>query len=197
MLTELLPTTLATKDSDAVDDQILDAALDQVAAYGLKRTTMDDVAKRAGVGRMTVYRRFPTKSELLRRLVGREAQRVVATIGRAAATERTPADQVVAAFVETLRLTQEHPLIVRLVHHEPEALLELADLQDPDLLGLARAFVAAALGRPPDDQASEVVVRLVISFVVLPRSVVDVTNEAEARAFATTVLVPILSGATT
>lgn len=197
VLSDLLPTALATPeapDADAVDDQILDAALHQVAAYGLKRTTMDDVAKRAGVGRMTVYRRFPTKDELLRRLVAREAHRVVATIGAAAAREASGADRVVAAFVETLRLTRTHPLIDRLVNHEPEALLELAELQDPDLLGLARAFVAAALGRPPDDPASEVVVRLVISFVVLPRSVVDVTDETAARAFARTVLVPILGG---
>ena len=40
-----------------------------------------------------------------------------------------------------------------------------------------------------------VVVRLVISFVVLPRSVVDVSDEAAARAFARQVLVPILTGA--
>jgi AcrR family transcriptional regulator len=196
VLTDLLPGVLtsAATEPDAVEDQILDAALGQVAAYGLKRTTMDDVAKRAGLGRMTVYRRFASKDELLRRLVAREAHRVVATIGAAAATQRTGADRVVAAFVETLRLTRTHPLIDRLVNHEPEVLLELADLEDPDLLGLARAFVASALGRPSDDPASEVVVRLVISFVVLPRSVVDVTDEDAARAFARSILVPILGG---
>lgn len=197
MLSALLPDLLAAAPgpaADPVDDQILDAALDQVAAYGLKRTTMDDVAKRAGLGRMTVYRRFASKPELLRRLVAREAHRMVEAIAVAAAPEPTGAERVVAAFVAALRLTRTHPLVQRLVHHEPEALLELAHLEDPDLLALARAFVAANLGRSPDDQASEVVVRLVLSYVVLPRSVVDVTDEGQARAFARTVLVPILGG---
>lgn len=209
MLTELLPRALSEPGtSEPGDDVILDAALAQVAAYGLKRTTMDDVARRAGVGRMTVYRRFATKGELLHRLVAREAQRMVAAIAEAAAAE--PDDdlpaRVVAAFVTTLRLTREHPLVDRLVRMEPEALLELAQLEQPDLLALARTFVAAELrrgrrradqGGQAVDQVAEVVVRLVISFVVLPRSVVDVTDEAAARAFARQVLVPILTGAPT
>ena len=191
VLTELLPRALADAgEAEPGDDVILDAALDQVAAYGLRRTTMDDVARRAGVGRMTVYRRFATKGELLQRLVAREAQRMVAAIGSAAETETELPDRVVAAFVAALRLTRQHPLVDRLVRMEPEALLELAQLENPDLLGLARTFVAAELRRgqsdgaagPVDaDQAAEVVVRLVISFVVLPRSVVDVTDEEAAR----------------
>ena len=41
------------------DDRVLDAARACVLDVGVRRTTMTDVARRAGVSRMTLYRRFP------------------------------------------------------------------------------------------------------------------------------------------
>jgi AcrR family transcriptional regulator len=205
VLIDLVPGVLAALPVAEEDDEaILDAALDQAVAYGLERMTMDDVARRAGVGRMTVYRRYATKDDLVRRLLAREARAIVAHVAASASAEANLADRVVAAFVATLRVARAHPLIDRIVRVEPESLFQLAALEDPDLLALARAFVAAelraarkagAIGAVDVDHVAEVVIRLVISFVVLPRGVVDVADEAEARAFARTVLVPILTGA--
>jgi AcrR family transcriptional regulator len=199
MLTDLLPGVLGELGSlDPADDAVLDAALAQAAAVGLKRTTMDDIARRAGVGRMTVYRRFTSKDALLRRLVLREALRVVDAVRAASAADDDLADRIVTAFVTVLRFTREHPLVERIVRFEPETLLELASLREPDIVALSRAFVAGELRRAGVDvdheQVAEAVVRLVVSFVVVPRSVVDVTDDAEARAFARAVLVPMLTG---
>lgn len=207
MLTDLLPGLLEAPlaATDPADDEILDAALAEAVAFGLRRATMDEVARRAGVGRMTVYRRFGTKDELLRRLIVREAYRLVAAVGDATKAEPDLADRIVTGFVTVLRLTRDHPLIDRLVRVEPEVLTELSTLEHPDFVGLGRAFIAAELRRAQadgtiadvdPDQVAEVVVRLVISFVVLPRSVVDVTDDAAARTFARSVLVPILTGGT-
>ncbi|HJP74653.1 MAG TPA: TetR/AcrR family transcriptional regulator [Pseudonocardiaceae bacterium] len=49
----------------AVDDAILRAALELFKANGFADTSIDAVAKRAGVTRVTVYRRFAGKEELL------------------------------------------------------------------------------------------------------------------------------------
>ncbi|HEX6342739.1 TetR/AcrR family transcriptional regulator [Umezawaea sp.] len=54
------------------DDDLLDAARDCVVEVGVRRTTLTDVAKRAGVSRMTLYRRFPDVSALVRTLMTRE-----------------------------------------------------------------------------------------------------------------------------
>ena len=56
---------------DAVYNRVLDAALALAAASGLRHLTMDDVARRTGVGRMTVYRRFGSKAALIDALAGR------------------------------------------------------------------------------------------------------------------------------
>ena len=105
--------TVPTAD-DALAQRILDAALELAAASGPKNLTMDDVAKRARVGRMTVYRRFGSKATLLDALAVREARRCLNQIADALDPE-APIDQRFAdLFVATLRVIREHPLLQRL-----------------------------------------------------------------------------------
>jgi AcrR family transcriptional regulator len=49
----------------ACDHAILDAALAEYAANGLDGMSVEAVAARAGVGKATIYRRFPSKAALV------------------------------------------------------------------------------------------------------------------------------------
>ncbi|MCX7620860.1 MAG: TetR/AcrR family transcriptional regulator [Acidimicrobiales bacterium] len=51
--------------STEADQAIIDATLDLFAAHGYDGVTIEAVAENAGVARSTIYRRFPTKAELL------------------------------------------------------------------------------------------------------------------------------------
>lgn len=51
---------------EAVVRKVLEAALSEVARAGYHGLRFEDVAKRAGVNNTTVYRRWPSKHELLR-----------------------------------------------------------------------------------------------------------------------------------
>ncbi len=53
-------------------DPVLDAVRDCVLAVGVRRTTLTDVARRAGVSRMTLYRRWPDVRTLVGDLMTRE-----------------------------------------------------------------------------------------------------------------------------
>ena len=64
-------------------DRIASAALDQFAEYGIRRSTIDDVAKRAGVSRVTVFRRFTNKEHLVEFVIAREIRRGVHELDRA------------------------------------------------------------------------------------------------------------------
>ena len=66
-----------------MSERILDAALELVAASGLRNLTMDEAASRAGVGRMTVYRRFGDREGLIDALAARESRRCLAELDRA------------------------------------------------------------------------------------------------------------------
>ena len=56
------PAVVAQLDNpDQITTRILAAALEQAELVGMRRSTMEDVARRSGVGRATLYRRSPPK----------------------------------------------------------------------------------------------------------------------------------------
>ncbi|HEY7053053.1 MAG TPA: helix-turn-helix domain-containing protein [Mycobacterium sp.] len=60
---------LSTSNGLSVDDRILDAAASCVTAYGVERVTLAEIARRAGVSRPTVYRRWTDTREILAALL--------------------------------------------------------------------------------------------------------------------------------
>ncbi|NKS90380.1 TetR family transcriptional regulator [Rhodococcus hoagii] len=64
-------------DAPSVDDQILYAARSCVLDFGLRRTTLAEVARRAGVSRPTVYRRWPDTRAVVADLLTREIRVVI------------------------------------------------------------------------------------------------------------------------
>jgi AcrR family transcriptional regulator len=60
---------------DEMTERLLDAAHEQFCRVGVKRSTMTDVARLAGVSRITVHRRFATKDQLVEQVVRREFRR--------------------------------------------------------------------------------------------------------------------------
>ncbi|GGK64008.1 TetR/AcrR family transcriptional regulator [Nocardia camponoti] len=61
------------------DIAILDATRACVVDFGVRRTTLTEVARRAGVSRPTVYRRWPDTGSLIAELLVRELKGIVAT----------------------------------------------------------------------------------------------------------------------
>lgn len=55
--------------ADPTDDRIIDAAADCVIAFGVDRVTLAEIARRAGVSRPTVYRRWPDTRSILASLL--------------------------------------------------------------------------------------------------------------------------------
>ncbi|QZY29050.1 TetR/AcrR family transcriptional regulator [Nocardioides coralli] len=96
-------------------DGYLDAARACILDVGWRRTTLTEVARRAGVSRMTIYRAWPDMPTLLGDLMTREWGEVVAT--RAAAAD------VVTAVVDTVRALRDNELFLRIVELDPELLL--------------------------------------------------------------------------
>lgn len=52
--------------SEATGQRVLDTALELLLEQGIRKTSMDEVAERAGVTRVTIYRHFRDKKELVR-----------------------------------------------------------------------------------------------------------------------------------
>src|SRR3954469_18048646 len=105
----------------------LDAARDCILDVGWRRATLTEVARRAGVSRMTIYRAWPDMPSVLGDLMTREWSQVVAaavaTADDAGGTQASAADRIVAEVVATVRALRENELFVRIVELDPELLL--------------------------------------------------------------------------
>ncbi len=105
----------------------LAAARACILDVGWRRTTLTEVARRAGVSRMTIYRNWPDMPAVLADLMTREWGEVVArAVGDADAalgTSATAADRIVAEVVATTRALRDNELFMRIVELDPELLL--------------------------------------------------------------------------
>jgi TetR/AcrR family transcriptional regulator, repressor for uid operon len=95
----------------------------EAAAHGVAGLTTEGVARRAGVNRATVYRRFGDRDSLIEAMTMREGQRMAMGIALAVARVSDPAEQFVEGFVASIRLAREHPIISRVASVEPEQLV--------------------------------------------------------------------------
>src|SRR4051794_36969491 len=205
MATAILQQALDAKPpADPTTDRVVSGALAQFEDFGIRRTTMEDVARGAGVARVTVYRRFATKEHLVEAVVLWEAQRFFAELEAATARFDSVEDRIVEAFAHTLAAAREQRLLNRLLRTEPEMLLPHLTTEGGPVLAAGRAFLArqmklAGTDVPAreTDAVAELVARLVLSFLLTPESAVKLESPREARRFARRYVVPLMTGAPT
>ncbi|MEU7830870.1 MULTISPECIES: TetR/AcrR family transcriptional regulator [unclassified Nonomuraea] len=175
--------------------RILDAAYARMLEHGLRRLTVDDVARQAGLSRITVYRRFARRSDLIQGVMLRELHRFLRAFEQEVGPLPTMADRVTEGFAVTLRLVRGHPLLSRLLATEPDMILPHLTVQAGPYLAAARAYLAGHLNASdaPDAEAvAEMFIRIALSFVLTPDSAIPLDSDDEARAYARRHLVPLL-----
>lgn len=104
------------------DADLLRAARECVLARGVRRTTLTEVARVAGVSRMTLYRRFPDVGGMVTTLVTVEFGEVLRQARRAASTGDAR-QRLIGGMVRGIRLLHEAPLLQRVLETDSELLL--------------------------------------------------------------------------
>ncbi|HMS71420.1 MAG TPA: TetR family transcriptional regulator [Baekduia sp.] len=192
--------TDAVEAEDEIAAGVLDAALRQFELFGIAKTTMDEVGRRARVARVTVYRRFPSKEALVEAVIMRELRRFHRQLTEATAPFLDPEQQLVEGFAFTVKAVSDHKLLQRLLESEADQLLPHFTTSGAPLLEVGRAFLAARMAEQLDDGrsfeemlvAADVASRLVISYAITSGGPVSFADLDDARAFARTYLVAIL-----
>lgn len=111
-----------TEPADPARDGYLDAARACILDVGWRRTTLTEVARRAGVSRMTIYRRWADMPTLLGDLMTREWATLSAEAARDAHDVATP-DGLASATVALVRALRANEVFSRIVELDPELLL--------------------------------------------------------------------------
>jgi TetR/AcrR family transcriptional regulator, repressor for uid operon len=190
-------------EDDEMTTRVLDGAYEQFCRTGIRRSTMEDVARRAGVSRITVYRRFATKDALVEHVVRREFRRYFDQFLIDIEQARTAADRVVLGFTSALRAIRHNPLIGGLMATEPDVLIPSMISDGGRTLAAVQRFVAGQLRREQQagnvspevdvELVAELMARVSSSFLLTPSHVVDLDDDEQVRAVARRFLVPMLA----
>ncbi len=112
--------------ADQGTEAILDAAVVEFERHGLRRVALEDVARRAGVSRTTIYRRFANKDELAAAVVERENVALFADIAAELKKAKPQSNYYVEAFTLSILRFRRHRVLNRMMSDEPALVLELA-----------------------------------------------------------------------
>jgi AcrR family transcriptional regulator len=154
--------------------RILDAAFDRVMQIGLARTTVEDVARAAGLSRQTIYRYFPSKEHLVTALVLREEERFLDGIRRAFAEDPNLEVAIADGILFCLRFARQHPLLDRLLETDPETLLPYLTTRGTPVINRAREVLKGLLVQKAWiradllDTAIDAATRTLISYALTP-----------------------------
>lgn len=178
-------------------DRILEATIDCVARWGVAKTTIDDVARRAGCSRATVYRVVPGGREaLLDAAAEHELARFYLRLATALDGAEGLTELLVTAVHEAATWAAESAVLRFVLANEPEQVLPMLsfDALDPllgDAAAFARPWFGAHLAADRADELVEHLTRVIVSYTLEPPEGMDLTDRATARRLVEAHLVPV------
>jgi len=166
---------IATEARSTTRSRILDAAFEAVRDFGVSRTTVEDVAQRAGLSRQTVYRYFPSKEHLVLALVLREEEKFIEGTRVAFSSHDDLTEAFEAAISFCLQYAREHPLLDRLLATDQETFLPYLTVKGLPVIVRAREALMELVRerRPHADTGSlrgtlDAATRATLSYILTP-----------------------------
>ena len=184
---------------DAATESILDAALVEFDRHGIRKVALDDVARRAGLSRTTIYRKFADKDDLLSAVIDRENARLFAHIADELNNARPQSNYYVEAFTAAILRSRRHRVLNRMIADEPALTLELARRHYQSAVARIEQALqvvfppgfADRIGRRAVTELADVTWRYAMMALLLP-SADPLDTADDIRAFATRHYLPSL-----
>ncbi|MCX8563316.1 helix-turn-helix domain containing protein [Mycolicibacterium mucogenicum] len=178
---------------------ILDAALVEFEQHGFRRVALDDVARRAGVSRTTIYRRFANRDELVAAVVERENVVLFDDIANELKTAGPQSNLYVEAFTLSILRFRRHRVLNRMMTDEPALVIELMQRHYGAAVGRMAAALrvifpdgfADRIGEQAVNDLADTILRYAAMVLLLP-SVESLDSADEIRGFAARHFVPSL-----
>ncbi|MHA7268726.1 TetR/AcrR family transcriptional regulator [Arthrobacter sp. HLT1-20] len=105
-----------------LDDTLLAATRDSVVLHGVRRTTANDIAERAGISRMTFYRRMGSVENAVLATLTHEFRSYANSV-RTGTPTGTGREQLVHFAVESVRVFATSALLASIAERDPEFLI--------------------------------------------------------------------------
>jgi AcrR family transcriptional regulator len=197
----LIASMRAPEPADGDRERVLDGALAAFLDFGIRRTSMGEIARRSGVSPATLYRRFAGKDEVVWAVGRREARRLIAEVDAGVDAGSGVEEQIAAMFAACLQGIGRNQLLQRLLATEPEVVLPLLTVHGGPVLDLGRAYLSQFIrrlqadhGLPAFDPApvAELLARVALSMALLPRTCIPLADGQAVHDFIGRHLAPLL-----
>jgi AcrR family transcriptional regulator len=175
-------------------DTYLDAAADCFARHGIRRTSVQDVARQLGINRATVYRQVGTTEQMVRLLMARELHELVEFLPTQLKTSDGP-EVVVELMATVVDYATNHPVVVKVLNDEPELIGPFLVSDLPQVITrvatqmtplLEFAMSSGVIARRNARTTAEWLVRTALTLVLAP-------PPGDVREFLAEMLLPALS----
>lgn len=181
---------------------ILDAALVEFERHGFRRVALDDVARRAGVSRTTIYRKFSNRDELVAAVIERENVALFADIAMELKAAGPQSNYYVEAFTLSILRFRRHRVLNQMITDEPALVQEMMHLhygKAVERMGAALRVIfpdgfADRIGVQAVNDLADTILRYAAMALLLP-SVQPLETPDDIRAFATRHFLPSLPAA--
>jgi AcrR family transcriptional regulator len=157
-------------------DPFLDAAATCFARHGVRRTSVQDVARELRVDRTTVYRQVGNVDRIVRLLMARELHRLLEALPDSVRGLEGP-DVIVDVLATVVAFGRNHAVLTKVLADEPELIGPVLVSEAPPMLDaiarliapiLASAMDAGELPRRDPEAIAQLLVRLTLSCLLAP-----------------------------
>lgn len=93
-------------DNDPQKDRILETALVKFRRFGIRRVTMDEIARELRISKKTLYRHYPDKGALVRACIDRVQEAVIPAVAAAIDGEGPAIDRIVGTWRALARISR-------------------------------------------------------------------------------------------
>lgn len=185
--------------ASAAEQRVAEALLSCMGRWGLAKTTIEDVAREAGVSRATVYRLFPGgKQAILDAAAQAEVRALLAELGAALEQVDRLEDCLVQAIHHAACFLDQHDALSFMRTHEPVALEQVLAFDRLDVLfqtagTLLQPVLVRFLAPEAARDAGVWLTRLVVSYLGTESARIDLCDERDVRTLVATFVLPGLS----
>jgi AcrR family transcriptional regulator len=128
-----------------LDRRIVDAALACYSRFGVRKSTLEDIAREAGVSRATIYRYFPSKDALLRVVISQEISRILGRFQAELSSDGPLSHRLAGAILVLEEELSAHKTLHSVLELEPELLLPQLTIEGRASLAMLASLVLPAL----------------------------------------------------
>jgi len=189
---------LPLDENDPTIKRILAAAVEQFSLVGIRKSSIPDIASRAEVSKMTIYRRIGNQQKLIQAALLSELSQILLKINENLNKKESVTERVVEGLTIAYVEIMKHPLWRQLMRTEPGEVLQHLTLEAGTYIIFGSKYIQKIIDESPEsvtiesELLAQYTLRLFHSMALSPDPILEDKDEFFIREYFTDYLTPFL-----